>query len=303
MKLGLFINTFRKNYNKVLASNWIRCLQMIPYYRKLGIDVHLNNPFIKYDISIYYRGMSKNSYYFINYLKTISAKVYWDTVVNYYVDHQFCNNEQRYYARKISETVDGVIVSSDYLKQYARKYNKTYYMPDPINFSHFRYFKNGINYTDPVFGWSGQSNKMNELNELISHQNNLKKIIIISNKHSLKKQNIIYYKWRYETFPYLISLCDIGLFPRNTNDIYNLGHSSFKILVYAAQGIPIIANKIPSYSEVYSLYDSICFIEDIQTLEDAIVFLKTQSRNIEVLKKTFSCEVCAEKLINFLIRQ
>jgi len=300
MKLGLFIQTLRKDYNKVLASNWIRCLQMITYYRKMGVDVHLNNPFIKYDISIYYRGLSKESYYFINYLKTISEKVYWDTVVNYYVDHPFCNSEQKYYARKISETVDGVIVSSGYLQQYAKKYNNTYYMPDPINFSHFRYFKNRINYIDPVFGWSGQSNKMNEL---IAYQNILKKIIVISNKHSLEKPNFIYYKWRYETFPYLITLCDIGLFPRNTNNIYNLGHSSFKILVYAVQGIPIIANKIPSYLEVYNLYDSICFIEDIQTLGEAINFLKKQSRNIEGLKNTFSCEVCAEKLINYLNRQ
>jgi len=293
MRMGLFIPSFRRNYNKILPSLWIRCLQMIEFYKMLGIEVHLNNPFLKYDISIFYRGVNKNSYYFIHYLKKISGKVFWDTVVNYYVDHQFCNKEQFYYAQKISETVDRVIVSSAYIGQYARKYNNIHYMPDPVNFSHFKYFKKNISYNEPVYGWSGQISK---IDELVKYKNKINRLIAISNNKNMVARNFIFYKWRYESFPYLITLCDIGLFPRDTSNIYNLGHSSFKILVYAAQGLPIVTNKIPSYLEVNEFYDSICFFEDHITLENSVKYLSDKSRNVEKLKQYFSCENCAKQL-------
>ena len=295
LKLGLFVPSFRRNYNKSLPSLWIRCFQMIKYYKALGISVHLNNPFLKYDISIYYRGMTEKSYYFIKFLKKISGRVYWDTVVNYYVEHQSCNNVQSYYAKKISEEVDGVIVSSQEIGKFACKYNNIYYMPDPIDINHFKYFKKNINFTKPIYGWSGQISKSNELSQ---YRNHFDKIIIISNKKKILNFKYDFFKWKYEIFPYLITLCDIGFFPRDISNIYNLSHSSFKILVYAVEGIPIITNKIPSYLEVSKFYDAICFLEDFENLEDAVNFLSDKSRKNTELKAYFSCEKWASNILN-----
>ena len=87
-KLGLFIPTFYRDYNKVSASIWIRVLQMVPHYENLEIEVHINDPFRTYDVAIYYRLATQRSYNIIKYLKHVSKKVYFDTCVNYFDLHK-----------------------------------------------------------------------------------------------------------------------------------------------------------------------------------------------------------------------
>lgn len=54
MRLGLFVPTFIKDFNRVSASIWIRAYQMIPYLWKLGVNVHVNNPFLPHEIPMYW---------------------------------------------------------------------------------------------------------------------------------------------------------------------------------------------------------------------------------------------------------
>ena len=81
MRLGIFIPTPYRDYDRVQSAIWIRALQMVEPLRALGCDVSVNNPFKHYDIAIYHRGMQRRSLFFMRFLKRIASRVYWDTCV------------------------------------------------------------------------------------------------------------------------------------------------------------------------------------------------------------------------------
>ena len=62
--------------------------------------------------------------------------------------------------------------------------------------------------------------------------------------------HIRFSRWRYHTFPQEIATAQIGLSPRALDSPYNRGHSSFKIAVLMAQGLPILASSVPSYLDL-----------------------------------------------------
>jgi len=113
-----------------------------------------------------------------------------------------------------------------------------------------------------------------------------------------------YIPWRYETFPQDLLKCDIALLPRPTGDRYNDGHSSFKALVFAVTGIPIITNKTPSYLDLSHFYDGVIFLEDNDNdLNKCIETLRIRTFNAEKVRKHYSCENQASLLINYLKHQ
>lgn len=297
-KLGLFVPTLYKDYNKVSASIWIRVYQMVKHYESFGIKVYINNPFIKYDVSIFYRWSNNLSLQFIKYLKFISDKVYWDTCVNYYEIHTHTNEKQVDIAKQISELVDGVITSTEEIANRAKKYNDNIFvMDDPIDFEHFKYHKSSVNFKNPIFGWSGVSHKALFINK---YKDEINKIIIISNARPSLQIKYDFFQWRHESFPYLLSKIDIGFLPREfENDPYNIGHSSFKALVFASHGIPVIANKLPSYEKLANYYSGIVFLED-KDFYSNIEELKTRNLDIEKLKEYYSCENQALRLLKFI---
>ena len=303
MKIGIFVPTLKKDYNKASSAIWIRAYEMAKYFRIFGIDVSINNIFKTYDISIFYRGMDKKSVYFINFLKKISKKVYWDTCVNYYVIHEASSLEQVENAITISKCVDGVLCTTSRIEAFAKKYNSQIFVyPDPISLEHYRYKKIKINFENPIFIWSGISNKAVFLNQYLKLLDD--NIIIISDSKPKVLFKYDFYSWRYESFPLLINLGDIAFLPRllDTSE-YNMGHSSYKALVFAIQGIPIIANKIPAYMELAEYYDAIVFLEDFLTVEEALEELKSRDRSVDLVREEYSYEKWSIKLLNFLKKE
>lgn len=286
MKIGLFYPQKSRDYNNVSASNWIRCLQMADMYRALGNEVYINNPFRRYDLSVFFRGVRPKHYRLIKWLKLISGKVLWDTVVNYFVEHEASSKAQVDCARRIAGSVDGIIVSSKTIGEYAAQYNETYFMPDPVNLEHFGNTKKKPNFDKPVWGWSGVSVKADVLS---SYREDLDgNSLIISDAPPQLPFEYSFRKWRYETFPSDIVKADIGFFPRDLNTAYNLGHSSFKILVYAVQGVPVVASRIPSYVELANSYDGLVFLEDYESLESALVELRGRSMDPAQVREEYS---------------
>lgn len=301
-KLGLFIPTYKRDYNRVSASIWIRVLQLKKYYEMFGIKVYINNPFIIYDIAIVYRASSSKILNLIKFLKKTSKKVYWDTCVNYYDLHSHTNSVQVAITKEISKIVDGVIVSTNAIEEKAKLYNNNVFvMDDPIDRNYFKYKKDRdkINFKNPIFGWSGVSIKAKILN---NYKNYIKKLLIISDKPPILDVEYEFYKWRYESFPYLLTKCDIALLPREfENDPYNIAHSSFKALVFAMCEIPIIANKLPSYEKLAEYYGGIVFLEDVENdIEKAIEKIKNSDLSNKKLLDFYSCENQAFRLLKYL---
>lgn len=306
MKLGLFYTNKRQDYNRIAASHWIRILQMIPIYKKIGIDISFNNLFKRYDAIILFRKSKKKYYYFALLLKLISKKVYFDTCINIFELNEEINSEKQKYACKIGRTCDGFICASHQIADYASIHvHSTYIMEDTINLKYFKYIKKEINFESPVYGWSGIPHKAVFLNSYSSYINN--RIILIS-KDSIKQVPLDFkyqlIKWQYETFPKELLNCDIALLPRPVNDSYNNCHSSFKALVFAVSGIPIIANKIPSYVKMAKYYNGILFLEDYNNdLNDCINELKKRSLDTTKVREYYSCEHQALMLKEYLEKQ
>ncbi len=279
---------------------------MIKYYRAFGVTVHLNNPFILYDYAIVYRLPSIQHYWLIKLLKKITGRVYFDTVVNYFTPHAFNNPKNEFYQKKIAEICDGIICSTESIAHVAEQYtSNVFVMDDPIEEACFTPILKPFHKNHILFGWSGISSKATALNDW--HEWINKKITICSDSN-IYNQNLNFeynfFKWRYETFIQDIGQCNIAFLPRNwKNDIYNLGHSSFKALVYAALGIPIIANAIPSYRKLSEYYDGIVFLEDynsdITKCLNALDGWDPSGKLVRV-RHFYSCSNQAKRLIRFL---
>ena len=57
-------------------------------------------------------------------------------------------------------------------------------------------------------------------------------------------------KWSYNSSPRALLKGDIAISPREITNLYDLGHSHFKIGVFMAQGIPALASPVPSYEQL-----------------------------------------------------
>ncbi len=306
MRIGLFVTSLNTDYNKTPASYWIRILQMMEYYRDLGADVHLNNYFRKYDAAIVFRKSKPKYYRIIQYLKLISKKVYFDTCINIFSMHEEIDELRLKYAKKIAQTADGLICASNRIGEYAKPYAKSIYvMEDPLNTRHFSGFKDYVNFDNPVFGWSGVGAKSVYLNSFAGEISD--NIIIISEPQINRvKLNFKYeyIPWNYESFPQDILKCDIALLPRDYSDSYNDSHSSFKALVFAASGIPVIASKVPSYTDLAKYYDAIVFLEDFDNSPGkCIEALRSRSRDPRRVRDHYSCENQALGLLNYFKTQ
>ena len=298
--LGLFVPTFRRSYNKVQSAVWIRALQMVMPLKALGWDVSINNPFKRYDVSIFHRGMRFKSLSFINFLKTISKRVYWDTCVDYFYEHEAANRYQVFCSRLIAQSVDGVCVPTQGVASSASTFNSNIHiMPDPINVQMFSPIKNLINYDDPIFGWSGVSHKAKYLDRYAQFLDG--RCLIISNDKPNLTFNYTFKKWTYEDFVDSLLLCDVGFLPRTLESSYTINNSSFKALVFAVLGLPIIANQLPSYQELSNSYHSISFLENHNYCPvSALSSLKSMSNSVSVVRQSYDRYVIANDLSNWI---
>ncbi len=261
MRIGLFIPTWRRDYDRVQSAIWIRALQMVDPLRALGHDVSVNNPLRRYDVAIYHRGMLRKSVKVVRMLRHIADRVYWDTCVDYFERHERADDEHVESSRAIAGLVDGVCVPTEGIAERARHYNKNVYlMPDPVDLQDFSEIKPSINWGDPVFGWSGVAAKAAPLDAYAALLDG--RIRIIAERPPALSLAYEFERWRHAGFPAALRRCDIAFLPRVLNSTYTINNSSFKALVFAVLGIPIIANRLPSYQAMAAHYDGIVFLED-----------------------------------------
>jgi hypothetical protein len=261
MRIGLFVPTPRRDYNRVQSAIWIRAFQMAEPLRALGHDVSINNPFRRYDVAIYHRGMKWKSVFFIRFLKLIAKRVYWDTCVDYFQEHEAATNEMVASSRKIARIADGVCVPSEGIADSARRHSdNVFVMPDPIDLQHFTEVKKSVCWDEPVFGWSGVSVKAGSLDDYAAVLDGRTRII--SDSPPALSFRYEFERWSYADFPAALGRCDVAFLPRTLDSTYTINNSSFKALVFAVLGIPIIANRLPSYDVLSQHYDGIVFLED-----------------------------------------
>ncbi len=269
MHIAWFVPPVRKwpwqkwyDYNKVLASTWIRCLQLIPYLSALNVSSQINTWSQKTQIAIFLRRWGRPEQDLAGELKKKGVKIILDTPVNYFSsqDIPVFRDELRQQFFAFADIADVIFCASPYTENFGKKEGyRTVCMEDSIDLKHFCYRKKDFqNKNKPVLIWAGYSVKSGDLNFLApTIRRNRWTVIIISDNKPKLDFDFSYIRWKYESFPKDILKGSIGVFPRTADNEYDLGHSFFKIGGFLAQHVPVICTPLPSYKQIITNLNAI----------------------------------------------
>jgi len=248
------------NYDSFMPSVWIRCLQLIPELDKLGISSFFNQRKIDCDIAIFLRDFSTPMQNIIEYQRTNGAKIAIDLCTNPFdvtgllMGRYGMTQEKSQAALAAIAKCDGILCSSDFIARRARGYSSlAVHIPDSIDKTHYCYKKRATlkESTRLLAIWAGVSSKAHHLEKvtaLLTRQNI--GLDVISDKPPTLSIPFHFTKWSYNSSPRALLKGDIAISPREITNLYDLGHSHFKIGVFMAQGIPALASPIPSYEQL-----------------------------------------------------
>jgi hypothetical protein len=292
MNVSWFIPPLKKtlwqkwyNYDKVMASVWIRCLQLIPYLDKQGIHSSINTNGKTADVAIFLRRWDFATQKIAINLKARGTKIVVDTPVNYFSSQQLepFQGDSKQQFDEFIKIADAVFSPSQYITDFGAGMGiKTYCLPDSVDLTHFSKKKQYHSpVKDPVLIWSGVMVKSYILNELATLINKHSwQIFVISEKKPKLDFKFKYIKWSYKSFPRALLRGDIGIFPRRVEDEYDKGHSFYKVGVFLAQHIPVICTPVPSYQSVLTDLNSVKLESlDLELWENSIISMAKNIHN------------------------
>lgn len=242
------------NYDRIIASVWIRCLQLIPFLQELNIQSKVNKWDDGTDIAVFLRYWNRDALRTAVSLKKKGVKIVLDTPVNYFSTQrhpQFDELVLRQFA-EFTKISDCIFCASSYIAGFGKRlgYN-TICLEDSINFEHFPYRKHKESTGPLKLIWAGISVKagaLNLLRDVIAEKG--WKLIVISDKRPDLSFPYQFVPWKYSSFPREIVKGDVAVFPRQVDNEYDRGHSFFKIGAFLAQHVPVVCSPVPSYYKV-----------------------------------------------------
>jgi len=249
-----------RDFNDVLASVWIRCLQLIPRLETMGFRCTLNDTAAAADVCVFVRTQDAQAQALATACKRRGARVVFDLCVDYTRRSGPVTQQNVDEARRMISIADAVTCASRAITNaVAALHPRTICLPDSVDPTHFSVRKNPEDFSRPALTavWAGASAKARELIPILPllGERNIKLRIISDVPPSLRMPGITFWrrypiefvKWRYEKFPADIVGGDICVVSRDLTTAYNRGHSAFKIAVFMAEGVPVLASPVPSY--------------------------------------------------------
>ncbi|MBN2301286.1 MAG: glycosyltransferase [Lentisphaerae bacterium] len=264
-----FIPVAHRDYNRMGASVWIRCLQLLPYLEERGITCLVNESDADADIAVFVRSQNEAAYQLAKRQKARGRKIVFDLCVNYFDETETfpggygTGSEQVAEARRMVEVCDVVTCASQNIADRAKDFHSwVEYVSDSIDLRHFRYTKSLDDFDRPQIRaiWSGAAQKSYELGPLLPllRKRKMELVIITSPPRPKLRDSFFCFKrkfpyrftpWTYQSFPERILDGECCISCRSLDTPYNKGHSLFKIGVFMAQGVPALASPVPSYRE------------------------------------------------------
>jgi hypothetical protein len=259
-RIGWHAPLVSRRYERVPASVWIRCLQLMPHLERHGYAQALNRPRRDAEIAVFVRWQDRKALELAKGLKRRGQRIVFDLCVNYFDSAGIFDGgygstaAQRAECLAMAEVADAVTCSSDFIRRRAADHHgRAVYLPDSIDRSHFNAVKSPEDYAAErlTAAWSGQSIKAGELEAVLPLLREREmKLLVIADRRPDLAGDFGFIPWTYESFPGDIVRGDLCLSPRSTDNPYDLGHSHFKIGVFMAAGVPALASPTPSYREV-----------------------------------------------------
>ncbi|MGE0873756.1 MAG: glycosyltransferase family 4 protein [Burkholderiales bacterium] len=177
----------------------------------------------------------------------------------------------RYQFRSTACRAAAVIAGNEYLADEARKYNRNVHLvPTGVDISRWRpmrpYSPDRSDATESFrIGWSGASTSFQYFESIqevlisfvLAHRP-AAKLLMMSDRfpHKLRelKEHISYVPWTPETEVSFVQSLDVGLMPI-ADDPWSRGKCAYKLLLYAACGVPVVASPYGMNAEVLAQAD------------------------------------------------
>jgi glycosyltransferase involved in cell wall biosynthesis len=164
-------------------------------------------------------------------------------------DHNSRSHLARF--RRSARSADMVIAASAYLAEHALKFNPNVtVLATGIKISDYKFDRHCEKDDKVRLVWIGSKATLEylvtikpALEEIGSHFNNVVLRIICDDFFDLENMPVEKFRWSQKTRGGDLAECDIGLAPL-PDDRFTQGKCSFKVLEYAAAGLPVVASPV-----------------------------------------------------------
>lgn len=246
-------------YDAMPASVWIRCLQLLPYLRTHGITSELNPGRPRGDVAVLVRRLDDVALEIARAARARGATVVLDLCVDYFdatpltPEGYGVTPAQVERCLRLCALADVVTTASAFIADRARAHHPNVrYLADSIDLAHFRHRRPPVRAGRPPRAiWCGVAVKAGELESALPALAAAEiPLTIVSDRRPTLPYPFTFVRWRWRTAPRTLLGGDFCFAPRPVDSPYNHGHSHFKVGVFLAQGVPVLASRVPSYEEV-----------------------------------------------------
>ena len=260
LTVAWFVPVRHRNYDRMPASVWNRCLQLHPALERLDVRCLVNDRRSRADVAVLVRMQDAGALELAWGLRARGTKVVFDLCVDYLDvtgllgDGYGVTERHRQECLAMLKAADAVTAASAFIaRRVAEHHPRAVYIPDSIDRGHFRHTKTYPERAGmpPTAIWCGVAVKAPDLEPILPllRARGIPLIVVADSKPRLSAP-FEFVRWRHATAPRELLRGDVCVAPRSLDTPYNLGHSFFKIGVFLAQGVPAVAAPVPSYAEV-----------------------------------------------------
>jgi glycosyltransferase involved in cell wall biosynthesis len=255
-----FVPVRHRNYDRMPASVWNRCLQLHPDLERIDVRCLVNDRDTRADVAVLVRMQDAEALALARTLRARGTRVVFDLCVNYLdvtglIGEGYGVTElHRQQCLAMLGAADAVTTASAFIaRRVSEHHPRVVYIPDSIDRRHFAHTKTfaprpGV---PPTAIWCGVAVKAPDLEPILPllRRRGMPLIVVADRKPRLSGP-FEFVRWRHVTAPRELLRGDVCVAPRLLDTPYNLGHSFFKIGVFLTQGVPALASPVPSYAEV-----------------------------------------------------
>jgi glycosyltransferase involved in cell wall biosynthesis len=299
LTIGYYLPCDLEQYEKVPGSVWIRCFQMIPVLKKLGITVRINpEPGETVDLAVILRLENEKGVTIAQNLRKERIPYIFDMVANYfdlgplpYNTSRSITEEQRTSTLRILQDAVMVTAVSPWLADRAAFFHpRTVCIPDSVPDAFFEEKKDAADFErHPLRAcYVGYAAKGKDLQKWLPvlRKCGIQVTVISEQEPSSELAGVQWKRWKYSELAEEIAKHEIGLAPRaDMTSPYNMGHSSFKIASLMACGLPILASPVPSYAPLLRDGKAGCIIHDVSEFETALKTFMADSKHLNAMSQ------------------
>jgi glycosyltransferase involved in cell wall biosynthesis len=255
-----FVPVGHRDYDRMPASVWIRCLQLHPFLERLGVRCLINDRRARADVAVLVRMQDGRALELARELRAAGTRVIFDLCVDYLDvtgllgEGYGVTERHRQECLAMLDVVDAVTTASAFIAgRVVEHHPRVVYIPDSIDRQHFRHTKT---YPEPSGApptaiWCGVAVKAPDLEPILPMLRARKiPLVVVADRRPRLSAPFEFVRWRHATAPHDLLRADVCVAPRLLDTSYNLGHSFFKIGIFLTQGVPAVASPVPSYAEV-----------------------------------------------------